>query len=151
MRLMKFLRICFLSSLVLFCSNKSLAEQKDDVDGMALSMLESFLANSVEMEAYAKAHPEAKQANEQLKVFPEWAQKEITNIVMMIMREKKAQASRHVTAYQKEGAEAAYQDFSPAVKKAIADLAKKLGSDASFNVNSGADKILGKPNGALTR
>lgn len=115
--------------------------QADNADQMALQMLEGFLFDAAQRAAYAKGNPKAQRANQFLEAMPDYAQKDMLDVVMMIMRESKNDAVKHVKAHKSGGARAAMASFSPAVKQKIKDLVKKLSKDKSFSKPQNLQKL----------
>jgi hypothetical protein len=122
--------------ILLFLTVPSWAEEQQDA--AALSMLGNFLANSAARADYASSRPDALQAEQSLKQFPPEIQKRIERLVLMIMQESGAGASRHVEASKTGGAEGAFNSFSPAVQREIAAIARELERNPEFMKKMGA-------------
>jgi hypothetical protein len=112
-----------------------------ETDTQALKDLEKFLFNTAERQAYSKQDSKAKAANNYLESFPPWAQQELLEIVMMVMKEEGEGAARHGNTAANSGAQAAAQNFSPAVRARMSALSKKLMNDKSFNNPSNMQKM----------
>jgi len=122
--------------VLLFLTVPSWAQDRQDT--AALSMLGNFLANSTARADYASSRPDARQAEQGLKQFPPEIQKRIERVVLMIMQESGAGASRHVDASKTGGAEGAFNSFSPAVQREIMAIARELEQNPEFMKNAGA-------------
>ncbi len=107
----------------------------------ALKDLESFLFNAAERQAYSKNDPKASAANNYLESFPSWAQQEMLEIVMMVMREEGEGAARYGSMAAASGAASAGQKFSPAVRSRMDALVKRLMADKNFNSSSNLEKM----------
>jgi hypothetical protein len=123
--------------VVFSLSGRAFAQAKgaDDAaaDLSALSELSTFLMDSVARRAYAKEKGgQALQVNSYVENFPPYAQKELMEIVMIIMRESKAGAMKHVDSFKQQGPEAAMSSFSPAVRSRLDALVRKLKADPQF-------------------
>ncbi len=112
-----------------------------DTDAHALKDLEKFLFNTAERQTYSKQDPKANVANNYLESFPPWAQQELLEIVMMIMKEEGEGAARYGSIASSSGAQAAGQHFSPAVRTRMESLSKKLMADKNFNNPSNLQKM----------
>ena len=119
-------------ALTVLLSNVALA-QAADPDAVALQQLNGFLTDPQARHDYAKDKPDARQANGFLEKFPQYAQDELLVIVMMVMRESKEGAGKHVTAFKNGGAQGAKASFSPAVQQRIDALEARLSRDPAFN------------------
>ena len=118
-----------------FLANNALAQDK--TREAAMSMLKDFFADPSARTDYASKNPAALQAEQSLLQFPPNIQKRLENIVLMIMQESGANASRHVNAGKISGPEGAFNSFSPAVQKEIQELAKELERDPAFMKKAG--------------
>lgn len=102
-------------------------------DQQHLEQLRSFLNNTAERTAYANQKADSKQSNDFLMAFPEWAQKEILEIIMLIMAEQGKDPMSYDQTAKNQGYQAAAKQFSPQVQARVEALTKKLSSDPSFN------------------
>jgi hypothetical protein len=59
-------------------------------------------------------------------------------VVLMIMQESGANATRHVDAAKISGPEGAFNSFSPAVQREIQAIAKELEKDPEFMKKAGS-------------
>ena len=118
-----------------FLANNALAQDK--TREAAMSMLRDFFADPAARADYASKNPGALQAEQNLSQFPPNIQKRLENIVLMIMQESGANASRHVDAGKISGPEGAFNSFSPTVQKEIQELAKELERDPEFMKKAG--------------
>ena len=118
-----------------FLANKAFAQDK--THEAAMSMLRDFFADPAARADYASKNPGALQAEQNLSQFPPNIQKRLENIVLMIMQESGANASRHVDAGKISGPEGAFNSFSPTVQKEIQELAKELERDPEFMKKAG--------------
>jgi len=118
-----------------FLANNALAQDK--TREAAMSMLKDFFADPSARTDYASKNPAALQAEQSLLQFPPNIQKELENIVLMIMQESGANASRHVDAGKISGPEGAFNSFSPTVQREIQELAKELERDPEFMKKAG--------------
>ena len=133
---MRFFGIIVLSvSLFIFTATNVFAQ--DPTHESAMSMLRDFFADTLARADYASKNPAALQAEQNLAQFPPNIQKRLENIVLMIMQESGANASRHVDAMNTSGAEGAFNSFSPAVQREIQELAKELENDPEFMKKTG--------------
>ena len=119
--------------LVLLLDAAPALAQDDAADAQALKELEGFLNDPAAKQAYGATHPDAKSTNDFFGKFPPYAQDELNAIVMVIMNESKAGASKHVDAYKKGGVGGAQASFSPAVKARVTALQTRLARDPAFN------------------
>jgi hypothetical protein len=101
----------------------------DEAHDQAIQSLQSFLFNAPERRAFANQNPKAQEANNYLESFPSWAQQEILEIIMEVMKQEGENASRYGNIAATSGAEAAGQQLSPALRARVAALAKRLKSD----------------------
>lgn len=124
-----------LVALILAGSQPALGQGRTQTaaDEQANNDLEKFLFASTQRQAFSQGNQKAQQANDFLERFPPWAQQELLEIVMMIMRESGEGAMKHGTAYQAGGHGAAMGSFSPAVKAKIRALSQKLNADKKFD------------------
>jgi len=113
------------------------ASAQDKTQEAAMSMLRDYLVNPTARADYTLKKPEASQAEKNLSQFPPNIQKRLEKIVLMIMQESGANASKHIDANIKSGAEGAFNSFSPAVQKEIQDLARELEKDPEFMKKAG--------------
>ncbi|MCG6536165.1 MAG: hypothetical protein L7F78_16065 [Syntrophales bacterium LBB04] len=129
MKGMKKLKRCFMKSqhlktlaLILFTLiiGVNQAFSQDKSHEAAMSALSDFFADPSAL------------AGQNLTQFSPKIQKRLEKIVLMIMQESIADASRHVEAMDASGPEDAFNSFSPAVRKEIQDLAKELEKDPAF-------------------
>ena len=126
--------VCLRGLLLIFVAvNGSAAAQTGDPDTQALQELNGFLNDPAARHAFAAGKPDAQQTNTFLETFPKWAQDELMSIVMDIMRESKAGATKHVDAYKSGGAAGAKASFSPAVQRRVEALESRLGADPAFS------------------
>jgi hypothetical protein len=102
-------------------------------DQAALKDLRTFLFDPKARSSFAQGKTDATQANKYLEAFPQWAQSDLLEIVMMIATESMQDATKHVTAYQTGGVKGAMDSFSPAVRERVQSFMKKLAKDPSFN------------------
>jgi hypothetical protein len=86
---------------------------------------------------HASNNPAALQAEHNLSQFPPNTQKRIEKIILIIMQESGANASKRVEAMNKYGAEGAFNSFSPAVQREIQELAKELERNPEFMKKTG--------------
>ena len=105
---------------------------QDKTHEAAMSMLKDFFADPAARADYASKNPAALQAEQNLAQFSPNIQKRFGKIILMIMQESGANASRHVEAGKNSGAEGAFNSFSPAVQGEIQELAKELERDPTF-------------------
>ena len=110
---------------------------QDKTHEAAMSMLQGFFADPAARADYASKNHAALQAEQGLSQFPPNIQKKLENIVLMIMQESGANASKHVDAMNTSGAEGAFISFSPAVQREIQNLAKELERDPEFLKKAG--------------
>ena len=115
---------------LVFLANTTFAQDK--THEAAMSMLRDFFADPAARADYASKNPAALQAEQNLAQFPPNIQKRLEKIVLMIMQESGANASKHVDAKNTSGAEGAFNSFSPAVQREIQELAKELERDPAF-------------------
>jgi len=113
-----------------FLANYAFAQDK--THEAAMSMLTDFFADPAARADNASKNPAALQAEQNLSQFPPNIQKRLEKIVLMIMQESGANASKHVDAGNLSGPEGAFNTFSPAVQREIQDLAKELEKDPKF-------------------
>jgi hypothetical protein len=118
--------------------NNSFAQ--DPAHEAAMSMLKNFFADPAARADYASKNPEALRAERNLSQFPPNIQKRLENVILMIMQESGANAIRYVDAMKTSGAEAAFDSFSPAVKREIQDIARELEKDPEFMKKAGSMK-----------
>jgi hypothetical protein len=123
---------------IVFLANNAFAQ--DNTHEAAMSMLRDFFADPAARADYASKNPGALQAEQNLSQFPPNIQKRLENIVLMIMQESCANASRHVDTTKISGPEGAFNSFSPAVQKEIQDIAKELEKDPEFMKKAGSLK-----------
>jgi hypothetical protein len=119
-----------------FLANNAFAQDK--THEAAMSMLRDFFADPAARADYASKNPVALQAEKSLLVFPPNIQKRLEKVVLMIMQESSANATRHADAMKTSGAEGAFNSFSPAVKKEIQEIAKELEKDPEFLKKAGS-------------
>lgn len=117
----------------LYLSPIAAPAQQPSADATALSELEKFLFDAAARQSFAASNPQAKQANDFLTRFPPWAQQELLEIVMLIMRESRERASLHGEAFAKGGAAGAMTSFSPLVRSRVQALAARLAADKSVD------------------
>jgi len=120
----------------IFLANHAFAQDKSHE--AAMSMLSDFFADPSARSDYASKNPAALQAEQSLAQFSPNIQKRFEKIVLMIMQESGANASRHVEAGNTSGPERAFNTFSPAVQREIQDLAKELERDPEFMKKAGS-------------
>ena len=108
---------------------------QDRHDQAALMQLQSLLLNDVARRAAASQSQEGVRANQMLEGMPPYAQKEILDIVMAIMKERGAAASEHVDVLKASGPEAAAMSLSPAIQARIQALGKRLAADEKFKTD----------------
>jgi hypothetical protein len=111
-------------------ANSSFAE--DPSHEAAMSMLTNFFSNPSARADYSSKNPEALKAEQNLSQFPPHIQKRLEKVVLMILQESGAKATKHVDAMNTAGAEAAFSSFSPAVQQEIQSIAKELEHDPEF-------------------
>lgn len=104
-----------------------------ELEAAAINDLQGFLNDARARHEFAKTRPDAAQTNNYLEKFPPWAQSELIDIVMTIVRESKLGAVKHTDAFKSGGAQAAMASFSPQVKARIDRLQQMLSKDPSFN------------------
>lgn len=121
-----------------FLANNSFAQ--DPAHEAAMSMLKNFFADPAARADYASKNPGALQAEQNLSQFPPNIQKRLLKIVLTILQESGANASRHVDAMKTSGAEAAFNSFSPAVQREIQNIAQELEKDPEFMKKAGSLK-----------
>ena len=113
-----------------FLINNAFAQ--DQAHEAAMSRLRDFFADPAARADNAAKNPAALQAEQDLAQFSPDIQKKLEKIVLMIMQESGANASRHVEAGKISGPEGAFNTFSPAVRREIEELARELERDPSF-------------------
>lgn len=123
---------------IVFLANNVIAQDK--THEAAMSALASFFAAPAARTDYASKNPAALQAEQNLSQFPPNIQKRLEKIVLMIMQESGANASRHVEAGKISGPEGAFNSFSPSVQREIQDIAKELEKDQEFMKKAGSLK-----------
>ena len=147
---LKTLRVGMIAATFLFVSNApgvwaqdgGIQAEDSAADMMALSQLSDFLMDSVARRTFAQQKGgQALQVNNYVEKFPDYAQKELMEIVMIIMRESKAGAMKHVAAFQSQGKEGATNSFSPAVKTRIDNLVRRLNADKQFMAPSNLNQM----------
>lgn len=122
-------------AFVLLANN---AFAQDKTHEAAMSMLREFFSDPAARTDYASKNPKALQAEQNLSQFPPNIQKRFEKIILMIMQENGANASRHVDVAKTSGPEGAFNSFSPAVQKEIQSLAKELERDPEFMKKAGS-------------
>jgi len=122
-------------SIFAFALPGSHALAQDKSHETAMSMLQNFFADPAARADNASKNPAALQAEQDLSQFSPNIQKKLEKIVLMIMQESGANASRHVEVGKISGPEGAFNSFSPAVKREIQQLAKELERDPAFMKN----------------
>lgn len=122
------LMLCFLSQNVLAQTSAGNSD-----DQAALKDLRTFLFDPKARSSFSQGKSDATQANKYLEAFPQWAQNELLEIVMMIASESMQDSTKHVTAYQTGGVKGAMDSFSPAVRDRVQSFMKKLAKDPTFN------------------
>ena len=122
--------------LIVFWAGPAPAEDK--VHDAAVSMLADFFADPAARADYAATHPDALKAEQSLAVFPPAIRKRIENVVLMIVKESGAGATRHIDAASSAGPEGAFRSFSPAVQREIEAIARELEKDPEFMKAVGA-------------
>jgi hypothetical protein len=122
-------------AFVLLSSN---APAQDTTHEAVMSMLGAFLADPAARADHASKNPGALQAEQNLSQFPPNIQKRLEKVVLMILQESGANASRHVDAAQISGPEGALNSFSPAVRKEIQEIGKELEKDPEFMKKAGS-------------
>ena len=110
---------------------------QDKTHEAAMSMLQGFFADPAARADYASKNPAALQAEQGLSQFPPNIQKKLENIVLMIMQESGANASRYLEEAKISGPEGAFNSFSPAVQKEIQAIAHELEKDPEFMKKAG--------------
>jgi len=118
-----------------FLSNNGFTQ--DRTHEAAMSVLRDFFSDPAARADYASKNPAALQAERNLSQFPPHIQKRLEKIVLMIMQESGADASKYVDAKNTSGAEGAFNSFSPAVQREIQGLAKELEKNPEFMKKSG--------------
>lgn len=113
---------------------------QDPGNEAAMSLLKDFFADSAVRTDYASKNPDARQAEQNLQQFPPDIQKRIEKVVLMIMQESGANATKHVEASQASGAEGAFLSFSPAVQREIQAIALELEKYPEFMKKAGVLK-----------
>jgi len=131
----KYLMVGVVIFTFVFLANNAFAQDKNHE--AAMSMLSSFFADPAARADYASKNPQALQAEQSLSQFPPNIQKRLEKIVLMIIQESGANASKHVDAKNTSGAEGAFNSFSPAVQREIQALAKELERDPEFMKKAG--------------
>ena len=119
-----------------FLSTHAFAQDK--THEAAMSMLRDFFADPAARADNASKNPVALQAEQNLAQFSPNIQKRFEKIILMIMQESGANASRHVDVAKTSGPEGAFNSFSPAVQKEIQSLAKELEKDPEFMKKAGS-------------
>ena len=104
----------------------------DEAHDQAITSLQKFLFNATERGAFASQNPKAQAANNFLESFPPWAQNEILNIVMEIMKQEGENAARYGNVAAQSGAQTAGQQLSPALRSRVEALANRLMKDSQF-------------------
>jgi hypothetical protein len=120
----------------IFLADNAFAQDK--THEAAMSMLRDFFADPAARADYASKNPGASQAEQSLLAFPPNIQRMLEKIVLMIMQESGANASRHVEAGKISGPEGAFNSFSPAVQKEIQEIAKVLEKNPEFMKKAGS-------------
>ena len=131
----KYLTLVVTIFAFVFLANNAFAQDKSHE--AAMSMLRNFFADPAARADYASKNPGALQAEQNLAQFPPDIQKRLEKIVLMIMQESGANASRHVDTMKTSGAEGAFNSFSPAVQREIQELAKELERNPEFMKKAG--------------
>ncbi|MFH1081664.1 MAG: hypothetical protein V1766_15620 [Pseudomonadota bacterium] len=121
-----------------FLANNAIAQDK--THEAAMSMLRNFFADPAARADYASKNHGALQAEQNLSQFPPNIQKRLEKVVLMIMQESGANATRHVDAMKTSGTEGAFNSFSPAVQKEIQDIAQELEKNPEFMKKAGSLK-----------
>jgi hypothetical protein len=116
--------------MFIFLVSQAFAQDKTHEE--AMSLLKDFFADPAARADHAAKNPAALQAEQDLSRFSPNVQKRLEKIVLMIMQESGANASRHVDTGKTSGPEGAFNSFSPAVQREIQDLAKELERDPAF-------------------
>ena len=133
----KFLMMGLAIFAVTFLAITNITLAQDKSHEAAMSMLKAFFADPAARADYASKNPAALQAEQNLAQFPPDIQKRLEKIVLMIMQESGADASKHVSAMNTSGAEGAFNSFSPAVQREIQELAKELERNPEFMKKAG--------------
>jgi hypothetical protein len=136
---MKFNSLRLFSFVILFIGlsvGNGLAQK--DTHQAAMSALTSFFADPAARADYALKNPGALQAEQSLLAFPPNIQRRLEKVVLMIMQESGANATRHVDAAKISGPEGAFNSFSPAVQREIQAIAKELEKDPEFMKKAGS-------------
>jgi hypothetical protein len=120
-----------------FVFSAGIAFAQDKAHEAAMSMLGDFFADPVAIEEFAK-NAGALQAGQSLLAFPPNIQKRLEKVVLMIMQESGAAATKYVDAMKVSGPEGAFNSFSPAVQREIQEIAKELEKDPEFMKKAGA-------------
>ena len=118
-----------------FLANNTFSQDK--THEAAMSMLRDFFADPAARADYASKNPGALQAEQSLLAFPPNVQRRLEKVVLMIMQESGANATRHIDAAKISGPEGAFNSFSPAVQKEIQEIAKELEKDPEFMKKAG--------------
>jgi hypothetical protein len=128
-----------LGFIILFASiwvSNGLAQ--DNTHQATMSALTSFFADPTARADYASKNPGALQAEQSLLAFPPNIQRRLEKVVLMIMQESGANATRHIDAAKVSGPEGAFNSFSPAVQREIQEIAKELEKDPEFMKKAGS-------------
>lgn len=128
-------RFTWIILLLGFLSQAAIAQTSagSSDDQAALNDLRTFLFDPKARSSFAQGKGDATQVNKYLEAFPQWAQNELLEIVMMIAKESMQDATKHVTAYQTGGVKGAMDSFSPTVRDRVTRLMQKLVKDPTFN------------------
>jgi hypothetical protein len=136
MKLKQLMMMVLIIFVFVFSVNNTLAQDK--THEAAMSMLRGFFADPAARADYASKNPAAMQAEQSLLAFPPNIQRRLEKVVLMIMQESGANATRHVDAAKISGPEGAFNSFSPAVQREIQAIAKELEKDPEFMKKAGS-------------
>lgn len=126
----RLIRLLLTMALLTLQSHAVRAASENDA---ALKDLKGFLFDPGARAAFAKGNNAATSANNFLEAFPNWAQTELLEIVMLIASESMTGATKHADAYQQGGVAGAKASFSPAVRARVDAFVGKILKDPSFN------------------
>ena len=136
---MKYKSLRLLGFVILFSGiwvSNGLAQK--DTHQTAMSALASFFADPAARAGHASKNPGALQAEQSLLAFPPNIQRRLEKVVLMIMQQSGANATRHIDAAKISGPEGAFNSFSPAVQKEIQEIAKELEKNPEFMKKAGS-------------
>jgi len=125
--------LCCLAAFGLAAPVQAQTYSDQQIDQVAIKMLEMFLYDAAKREAYVRKNPRAKRANDQLAAFPPVIRKQMLDIVVDLVKLEKQKGLRHHKALRKQGPEAAMLGLPGHIQAKIRRLAATLSKDKSFN------------------